>query len=84
MSKQAQSTREQLRLRTRQRFADNLRAHRRRLRLTQERAAEKVGFSLQYLQRIERCIPNVPMDTISRFAAVFGVDPADLLREPNE
>ncbi len=42
--------------------------------VTQERAAERVGFSLQYLQRIERQIVNVPLDTVARFAHAFGVD----------
>ena len=64
---------------TRRQLAANLRSERQRLELTQERAAEKVGLSLQYLQRIERCIVNVPLDTITRFARGYGVEPSDLL-----
>ena len=66
----------------RHRFAENLRSERRRLGWTQEATAEHVGFSLQYVQRIEREIVNVPLDTVARFASVFRVDPASLLRSP--
>lgn len=52
---------------------------RRRLGLTQTKAAERVGFSLQYLQRIEREIVNVPLDTIARFARAYRVAPSLLL-----
>ena len=61
----------------RQRVAQNLRARRNDLGLTQEKAAELVGFSLQYLQRIERQIVNVPLDTLTRFARAYRVDPGD-------
>ena len=76
MAKDAQ---DKLRLALRRRLATNIKAQRARLGLTQERAAESVGFSLQYEQRIERCIVNVPLDTIARFASAFGVDPGELL-----
>ena len=59
--------------------AANLKAERARLGLSQERAAERVGFSLQYLQRIERCIVNVPLDTLVKFARGYGVEPVELL-----
>ena len=62
------------------RLAANLRSERRRLGLTQEKAAEKAGYSLQYLQRIEREIVNVPRDTVARLAHALQVDPARLLR----
>lgn len=71
---------EQLRKEFRQRFSANIKAERHRLGLSQERAAELVGFSLQYLQRIERKIVNVPMDTIARFAFAYNVDPVQLLK----
>ena len=72
---------EGLRLELRRRFGENLKRERARLGLTQEAAAGLVGFSLQYVQRIERGIVNVPLDTIARFAAALQVDPAGLLRE---
>jgi transcriptional regulator with XRE-family HTH domain len=61
----------------------NLKLQRERLGLTQEAAAEKVKLSLQYTQRIERCIVNVPLDTLVRFARAYGVEPADLLKPPS-
>jgi transcriptional regulator with XRE-family HTH domain len=67
---------------TRRLLAANLKLERQRLELTQERAAERVGLSLQYLQRIERTIVNVPLDTLVRFARGYGVEPADLLKTP--
>jgi len=75
----ARTTLQKLQRKTRHRLAENLRGHRQRLKLTQEEAAEEVGFSLQYYQRIERKIVNVPLDTIARFAHAFGVDPSELL-----
>ncbi|MFT3840776.1 MAG: helix-turn-helix transcriptional regulator [Myxococcaceae bacterium] len=72
----------QLQLASRRVLAANLRLQRERLKLSQERAAEQVGFSLQYVQRIERCIVNVPLDTLVRFALVYGVEPAELLMTP--
>ena len=73
------NTLEKVRRETRRRFADNLRVQRKRLGLTQEKAAERVGFSLQYLQRIEREIVNVPLDTVARFAHAYRVEPESLL-----
>ena len=67
--------------RVRQRVAENLRSVRQSLGLTQERAAELVGFSLQYLQRIERQVVNVPLDTLARFAHAYKVDVLDLLAD---
>jgi transcriptional regulator with XRE-family HTH domain len=67
---------------TRLLLAANLKLQRQRHHLTQEKAAEEVGLSLQYLQRIERCIVNVPLDTLVRFARGYGVEPADLLKQP--
>lgn len=67
--------------RTRRRLALNLKAARARLGLSQERAAEKAGYSLQYVQRIEREIVNTPLDTLSRLAHALRITPAQLLSE---
>jgi transcriptional regulator with XRE-family HTH domain len=75
----ARSSLAKLQMATRRLLAANLRSQRERLGLTQERAAERVGFSLQYTQRIERCLVNVPIDTLVRFARGYGVEPAMLL-----
>lgn len=70
---------ETLRKALRGRLAENLRVERKRLGLTQERTAEKAGFSLQYFQRIEREMVNVPLDTIARLAHALQIDPAQLV-----
>ncbi len=77
-------TYDKLRREFRGRLAQNLRSQRKRLGLTQETAAEKAGFSLQYFQRIERELVNVPLDTVARLAQAFQVDPARLLIKPQE
>ena len=80
MALQGRRSYEKLRDDARRWFAENIRAERHRLELTQEEAAELVGYSLQYLQRIERQIVNVPLDTIARFAHAYHVEPSLLLR----
>lgn len=70
---------DEARLGLRRRLAANLKEERKRARITQERAAELAGFSLQYVQRIERCLVNVPLDTIARLGLALRVDPARLL-----
>ena len=67
------------RKKVRARVALNLRRRRESLGLSQERAAERAGLSLQYLQRIERRIVNVPLDTLARLAHAYGVEPAVFL-----
>jgi transcriptional regulator with XRE-family HTH domain len=67
--------------RLRERLATNLRRERARRDLTQERAAEVVGLTLQHYQRIEWCRVNVPLDTLARIAASFALDPAALLAD---
>ncbi len=63
----------------RKRLALNLKAARLRMGLSQERTAERAGFSLQYFQRIERVMVNVPLDTLTRLAVALRMEPADLL-----
>jgi transcriptional regulator with XRE-family HTH domain len=70
-----------LQVQARRVLAANLKAQREQLGLTQEQTAERVGFSLQYTQRIERCIVNVPLDTLVRLAHALGVTPAQLLSD---
>lgn len=72
-------TYERARKELRHRLASNIRAQRKRLGLSQENAAERVSFSLRYLQRIEREIVNMPLDTVARFAHAFRVDPSVLV-----
>ena len=74
---------DKLRAALRRRVSANLRRHRARLDLTQERMAERSGFALQYYQRIERKLVNVPLDTLARLAKALEVDPRELLK-PND
>ena len=73
------STQEKLRRDLRRRLADNLRSERKRLGLTQERTAERTGYSLQHFQRIECELVNVPLDTVARLAHALQLDPERLL-----
>lgn len=61
----------------------NLKRARAHVGFTQEGAAEEADFSLQYFQRIERGIVNVPLDTIARLAAALRVAPHELLAPPS-
>jgi transcriptional regulator with XRE-family HTH domain len=70
---------ERLRTELRKRLSANIKGARRRLGMSQEETAEAVDFSLPYEQRIEGGRVNVPLDTLVRFAAAFGIDPAKLL-----
>jgi transcriptional regulator with XRE-family HTH domain len=68
----------------RRRLALNLKAARLRMGLSQEKTAERAGFSLQYFQRIERLMVNVPLDTLTRLALALRTEPADLLAKPRK
>ena len=60
-------------------LAAQLRAVRRRRRLTQESLAERAGIHRSYLSGIERGRHNVPLDTLCRLAWALGLDVRDLL-----
>jgi transcriptional regulator with XRE-family HTH domain len=63
-------------------LAAQLRAVRRRRRLTQEALAERAGMDRSYLSAIERAKHNVPLDTICRLAWALGMDVRDLVANP--
>jgi len=50
--------------------------------LTQEQQAERLGFTLKYLQRIEGGGENLTVRSLVKIAAVFGVPVAELFRTP--
>lgn len=60
-------------------LAAQLRALRRRRRLTQESLAERAGMDRSYLSGIERGRHNVPLDTLCRLAWALSMDVRDLL-----
>lgn len=63
----------------RQRLALNARHRREHLGWTQELAAERVGCSVQSLQRLERAAAAFTLDFIGQVAAAYKVDVLDLL-----
>jgi len=63
-------------------LAAQLRALRRRRKLTQEALAERAGIHRSYLSGIERGRHNVPLDTICRLAWALGMDVRDLVAAP--
>jgi transcriptional regulator with XRE-family HTH domain len=64
------------------RFGSALRAHRSRLRLTQEQLAERSGLSQKFIGEIERGVANPTIETVSQLASALAIDPGDLLGTP--
>ena len=61
-------------------LAQQLRKQRRKLKLTQEQAAELVGMDIRYYQRLESKTPNaIKIDTLNRLAKAFKTTPSKLL-----
>lgn len=60
-------------------FGANVRARRRRLRLSQEELAELAGVHRTYIGMIERCEKNVTIFNIERLAKALSVPPGKLL-----
>jgi transcriptional regulator with XRE-family HTH domain len=60
-------------------LAGQLRAIRRRRRLSQAALAERAGIHRSYLSGIELGRHNVPLDTLCRLAWALGLDVRDLL-----
>ncbi|WP_455139200.1 helix-turn-helix domain-containing protein [Thermophilibacter sp.] len=61
-----------------------LRAHRERCHMTQELVAEKVGVSRQAVSKWEQGTSEPSTTNLVKLARLYGVDPADLLREVGE
>ena len=58
-----------------------LRAHRERCKMTQELVAEKLGVSRQAVSKWEQGKTEPSTTNLVKLARLYGVDPADLLRE---
>ena len=58
-----------------------LRAHRERCKMTQELVAEKIGVSRQAVSKWEQGKTEPSTTNLVKLARLYGVDPADLLRE---
>jgi transcriptional regulator with XRE-family HTH domain len=50
--------------------------------LTQEQQAERLGFTLKYLQRIEGGGENLTVRSLVKIAGAFGVRVTELFRKP--
>lgn len=62
-------------------LSEVLRAHRERCKMTQEFVAEKIGVSRQAVSKWEQGASEPCTSNLVKLARLYGVDPADLLRE---
>ncbi len=62
-------------------LAEVLRSHRKRCNMTQEFVAEKVGVSRQAVSKWESGASEPSTTNLMKVARLYGVDPAELLRE---
>lgn len=62
-------------------LAEVLKSHRERCKMTQEFVAEKIGVSRQAVSKWESGASEPSTTNLVKVARLYGVDPADLLRE---
>lgn len=62
-------------------LAEVLKSHRERCKMTQEFVAEKVGVSRQAVSKWESGASEPSTTNLVKVARLYGVDPAELLRE---
>lgn len=63
-------------------FGRRLRAHRKDLGMSQEAFAEHLGVHRTYVGALERGERNITLGSLSNFARLLGVDPIELLTDP--
>lgn len=63
----------------RQILADNVRAYRVRVKLSQDEFAHQCGLHRTYIGSVERCERNVTLATLEMLAKAMGVSAAALL-----
>ena len=61
-------------------LGENIRTHRRNLKLSQEKLAEKADLHHNYIGDIERGEENVSVDALARIAGALKVRLSDLVR----
>ena len=69
------------RMAVRRSLGEVLRSHREHCKMTQELVAEKVGVSRQAVSKWESGTAEPSTSNLIKVARLYGVDPADLLRE---
>lgn len=69
------------RMAVRRSLGEVLRSHRERCKMTQELVAEKIGVSRQAVSKWESGAAEPSTSNLIKVARLYGVDPADLLRE---
>lgn len=62
-------------------LAEVLKSHRERCKMTQEFVAEKIGVSRQAVSKWESGASEPSTTNLVKVARLYGVDPAELLRE---
>jgi transcriptional regulator with XRE-family HTH domain len=63
----------------RKQVAENIRKVRVKRDITQEDAAEAIGFHYKYYQKIESGKVNLTLDSIQKICAAFKISPKSLL-----
>ena len=66
---------------TRRSLAEVLKSHRERCKMTQEFVAEQIGVSRQAVSKWESGASEPSTTNLMKVARLYGVDPAELLRE---
>lgn len=61
-------------------IANNLKSLRKRLKLTQEDFAEKLGCTREFISRIENHKENLSLRMILKVSFVFKLDPMELFK----
>ena len=72
------------RVAVRRSLGEVLKSHRERCKMTQELVAEKIGVSRQAVSKWESGAAEPSTSNLIKVARLYGVDPADLLREVKE
>ncbi len=62
-------------------LGQKIRAHRKRVQMSQEKLAEKAALSYKYLGEVERGVVNISLDSIVRIAKALGIQVHDLVRD---
>ena len=66
---------------TRENIARNLRALRKKKKITQEQLAEESGVSIAQIKRIELAQTNSTVKMLNKIAPVFGVHTTELIKD---